>query len=49
MARQRGAERHILNAAITGDREEAWLGFSQHPLISSPELGRRLVDAYVPQ
>ncbi|MDO5644656.1 MAG: 6-phospho-beta-glucosidase [Dermabacter sp.] len=46
VARQRGAERHILAAALTGSREEAWLGFSTHPLISSPALGKVLLERY---
>ncbi|EWS81791.1 6-phospho-beta-glucosidase [Brachybacterium phenoliresistens] len=28
-------------------REKAWEGFSTHPLVDSPELGRALLDGYV--
>lgn len=47
VARQRGAERHILNAATNGSRSEAWMGFAHHPLISSPELAATLLNGYV--
>ncbi len=47
MARVRGAERLILKAATSGDQDSAWRGFATHPLVSSPELGRRLLDGYL--
>lgn len=47
IARQRASERRIRTAALTGNRTEAWLGFSEHPLIESPERGRQLLDAYI--
>ncbi|CAM4120977.1 6-phospho-beta-glucosidase [Helcobacillus massiliensis] len=47
MARQRAAERRIMRAALTGSKREAWLGFSEHPLIESPQLGRQLLDDYL--
>lgn len=46
MASLRGAERAILTAARTGDRDAAWQGFSTHPLVSSPALGARLLEGY---
>lgn len=46
MSTLRAAERKILEAATTGSREAAWQGFSTHPLVSSPELGRRLLEGY---
>ncbi|HIX00866.1 MAG TPA: 6-phospho-beta-glucosidase, partial [Candidatus Nesterenkonia stercoripullorum] len=47
MARVRGAERLILEAATSGDQDSAWRGFATHPLVSSPDLGRRLLDGYL--
>ena len=46
MATLRAAERKILEAATTGSREAAWQGFSTHPLVSSPMLGRKLLEGY---
>jgi len=46
MSALRSSERAILEAATTGSREAAWRGFSTHPLVSSPELGRRLLEGY---
>ena len=46
MSTLRAAERKILEAATTGSREAAWQGFSTHPLVSSPELGRKLLEGY---
>ncbi|MGP5260697.1 family 4 glycosyl hydrolase [Brachybacterium paraconglomeratum] len=46
MSALRSSERAILEAAVTGSREAAWQGFSTHPLVSSPELGRRLLEGY---
>ena len=46
MSTLRAAERKILEAATTGSREAAWQGFSTHPLVSSPELGRSLLEGY---
>jgi len=47
MSTLRAAERKILEAARTGSREAAWQGFSTHPLVSSPELGRQLLEGYI--
>lgn len=46
MSTLRAAERRILEAATTGSREAAWQGFATHPLVSSPELGRELLEGY---
>lgn len=46
MSALRSSERKILEAATTGSREAAWQGFSTHPLVSSPELGRKLLEGY---
>jgi 6-phospho-beta-glucosidase len=46
MSALRSSERAILEAARTGSREAAWRGFSTHPLVSSPELGRALLEGY---
>lgn len=46
MSTLRAAERKILEAATTGSREAAWQGFATHPLVSSPELGRKLLEGY---
>ncbi len=46
MSTLRAAERRILEAATTGSREAAWQGFATHPLVSSPELGRKLLEGY---
>ncbi|MGO1285006.1 MAG: 6-phospho-beta-glucosidase [Brachybacterium sp.] len=47
MSALRASERKILEAAITGSREAAWQGFSMHPLVSSPVLGRKLLEGYL--
>lgn len=47
VAALKGAERDLIAAAGTGDRELAWRGFAEHPLVNSPALGRRLLDAYL--
>ncbi len=47
MARLRASEQAIAEAAATGDAERAWVGFSLHPLVNSPRLGRQLLDGYV--
>ncbi|MFQ6486191.1 6-phospho-beta-glucosidase [Brachybacterium epidermidis] len=46
MAALRASERKILEAAVTGSRDAAWQGFATHPLVSSPELGRLLLEGY---
>ena len=46
MAALRASERKILEAAVTGSRDAAWRGFATHPLVSSPELGRLLLEGY---
>lgn len=46
MATLRASERKILEAAMTGSRDAAWQGFSTHPLVSSPTLGRLLLEGY---
>ena len=47
MARLRASEQAIAQAALTGNRDAAWEGFSLHPLVDSPTLGRRLLEGYV--
>lgn len=47
MSTLRAAERKILEAAMTGSREAAWQGFSMHPLVSSPVLGKKLLEGYI--
>ena len=46
MASLRGAEQAIAEAAATGSRDLAWEGFSTHPLVNSPRLGRALLEGY---
>lgn len=46
MSSLRSSERAILTAARTGSREAAWEGFSTHPLVSSPDLGAKLLAGY---
>lgn len=46
MSSLRSAERSILEAARTGSRDAAWEGFSAHPLVSSPQLGAKLLAGY---
>ncbi|MCT2296911.1 6-phospho-beta-glucosidase [Brachybacterium muris] len=46
MAALRSSERLIMEAATTGSRDAAWRGFATHPLVSSPELGRLLLEGY---
>ena len=47
MARLRGSEAAIAEAAATRDETKAWLGFAMHPLVDSPTLGRALLDGYL--
>ena len=47
MSTLRAAERKILEAALTGSRDAAWQGFSMHPLVSSPALGKKLLEGYI--
>ncbi|MEL4358112.1 MULTISPECIES: family 4 glycosyl hydrolase [unclassified Luteococcus] len=42
----RAAERCILTAALNRDWDAAWEGFSTHPLVDSPVLGRQLLAGY---
>lgn len=46
MAALRSSERLIMEAAVRGSRDAAWRGFATHPLVSSPELGRLLLEGY---
>lgn len=46
MARLRASERCIAEATLTRSRDKAWEGFSIHPLVNSPELGRELLAGY---
>lgn len=46
MSTLRASESAIAEAAITRSADRAWEGFSMHPLVSSPELGARLLDGY---
>src|SRR5690606_5212734 len=43
----KASERLAIEAARTGSRELAWRAFAEHPLVRSPDLGRRLVDGYL--
>ena len=47
MARLRASEQAIAEAATSGNRDLAWEGFSTHPLVESPRLGKALLDGYV--
>ncbi|TDT34131.1 6-phospho-beta-glucosidase [Naumannella halotolerans] len=47
MAQLRGSERLIARAALTGSRDLAWQGFALHPLVTSIDLGRRLLEGYL--
>lgn len=47
MARLRGSERCILQAALTADAGAAWEGFATHPLVDSPAYGQQLLDGYL--
>ncbi|MDO5501094.1 MAG: 6-phospho-beta-glucosidase [Propionibacteriaceae bacterium] len=47
MARLRAAEQAIAEAALTRNPDKAWEGFSLHPLVDSPRLGRQLLDGYI--
>ena len=31
---------------LADGRDAAWQGFATHPLVSSPELGRKLLEGY---
>ena len=46
MSSLRASEQAIAEAALTGSREKAWEGFSIHPLVGSPRLGKSLLDGY---
>ena len=46
LASLRASEAAIAEAALTGSRDKAWEGFSSHPLVNSPILGRKLLDGY---
>lgn len=43
----KASERLAIEAARTGSRELAWRAFAEHPLVRSPELGRKLLDGYL--
>lgn len=43
----RASEQAIAEAALSGVRDKAWEGFSIHPLVGSPRLGRALLDGYL--
>ena len=43
----KGSERLVIEAARTGSTELAWRAFADHPLVSSPSLGRELLDGYL--
>ena len=47
MSSLRAAEEAIAQAAISGSEDLAWQGFSTHPLVNSPRLGRQLLDGYI--
>lgn len=44
----KASERLIIEAARTGSCDLAWRAFAEHPLVRSPDLGRRLLAAYDP-
>ncbi len=46
MASVKAVERHVIAAATTGSRDEALLGFAQHPLVGSLDLAERLLCGY---
>ena len=46
MARLRASEAAISEASLSGSAEKAWEGFSIHPLVDSPRLGRELLTGY---
>ena len=46
MSTLRAAEQAIAEAALTRSRDKAWEGFSVHPLVASPRLGKALLDGY---
>ncbi|MHA6512366.1 family 4 glycosyl hydrolase [Tessaracoccus sp. Z1128] len=46
MGTLRASEQAIAEAALTGSPEKAWEGFSIHPLVGSPRLGRALLEGY---
>lgn len=43
----KACERLAINAARMGSRDLAWQAFAEHPLVRSPDLGRRLLDRYL--
>lgn len=43
----KASERLAIAAARTGSRELAWRAFAEHPLVRSPDLGRRLLEGYL--
>jgi 6-phospho-beta-glucosidase len=46
MTSVKAAERHVIDAALSGSRESAWRAFAAHPLVDSVGIARRLVDTY---
>lgn len=47
MAALRGSERAVARAAVTGSADDAWEGFSLHPLVRDPVIGRKLLEGYI--
>lgn len=47
MQQVKAVERHIIAAAVYGDRTEALRAFALHPLVGSVSVARELLDGYV--
>jgi 6-phospho-beta-glucosidase len=46
MQQVKAVERHTIEAALHGDRDEALRAFALHPLVDSVTVARRLLDGY---
>jgi hypothetical protein len=49
MSTVKDVERHVIRAAMTGQRAEAVTGLALHPLVDSVNVAKTLVDGYVEQ
>ena len=47
MQQVKAVERHVIAAAVHGDRTEALLAFATHPLVPSTDVAERLLAGYV--
>ncbi|MBA3529260.1 MAG: 6-phospho-beta-glucosidase, partial [Propionibacteriaceae bacterium] len=47
MQQVKAVERHMINAALTGSRDEALLAFALHPLVDSVSVARDLLAGYL--